>query len=116
MGVGYKAMAQSIPMQEVTNDGALRRTASAPPRTGWKTPQPSQPSVLRSAVSVLKPPQTSGGLKATVAESPEALAALAADVRLAQSGDEQAMTNLIENNRAWVRGIAYTVLGDPHLA
>src|SRR5260370_12855306 len=35
---------------------------------------------------------------------------------MAQSGDEQAMTSLIEHNRAWVRGIAYTVLGDPHLA
>jgi RNA polymerase sigma-70 factor (ECF subfamily) len=46
----------------------------------------------------------------------EAAAQLAADVRRAQSGDADALASLIENNRAWVRGIAYSVLGDAHLA
>ena len=46
----------------------------------------------------------------------EAARLLAAEVRRAQSGDPQAIATLIENNRAWVRGIAYTVLGDAHLS
>ena len=46
----------------------------------------------------------------------EALAALADEVRRAQGGDATAMCGLIENNRTWVRGIAYAVLGDAHLA
>ncbi len=41
---------------------------------------------------------------------------LALEVRQAQSGDTLAVARLIENNRTWVRGIAYSVLGDAHLA
>ena len=41
---------------------------------------------------------------------------LALEVRLAQSGDTLAVARLIEGNRTWVRGIAYSVLGDAHLA
>ncbi|MBC8095028.1 MAG: hypothetical protein H7Y43_04375, partial [Akkermansiaceae bacterium] len=50
------------------------------------------------------------------AEDSKAALLLAEDVRRAQSGDEDALAELIETNRAWVRGIAYTVLGDAHLA
>jgi len=50
------------------------------------------------------------------AEDTKAALLLAEDVRRAQLGDENALAELIENNRAWVRGIAYTVLGDAHLA
>jgi RNA polymerase sigma-70 factor (ECF subfamily) len=46
----------------------------------------------------------------------EAAQRLAAEVRLAQAGDDTALNGLIESNRAWVRGIAYTVLCDSHLA
>src|SRR5690348_2215940 len=41
---------------------------------------------------------------------------LAAEVRLAQGGDSAAMTRLIETNRTWIRGIAYSALSDAHLA
>jgi RNA polymerase sigma-70 factor (ECF subfamily) len=40
----------------------------------------------------------------------------AADVRLAQSGDAQALSRLIQSNLRWIRGTAYAVLGDAHLA
>ena len=46
----------------------------------------------------------------------EALQALCEEVLKAQAGDSLALANLIEQNRAWVRGIAYAVLGDNHLA
>jgi RNA polymerase sigma-70 factor (ECF subfamily) len=64
----------------------------------------------------MRPP--SGEIK--IAPSPEndsdAAEKLAEDVRRAQSGDTLALAELIEANRAWVRGIAYAVLGDAHLA
>ena len=39
-----------------------------------------------------------------------------ADVRLAQSGDAQALARVIQSNLAWIRANAYAVLGDEHLA
>ncbi|HYG77201.1 MAG TPA: sigma-70 family RNA polymerase sigma factor [Planctomycetota bacterium] len=82
---------------------------------------------LRDAVDTLRPAAAGKRREGPVltrqaveqpASGDEALAAqaLAAEVRRAQQGDEIALAELIENNRAWVRGIAYTVLGDAHLA
>ncbi|HLX62295.1 MAG TPA: RNA polymerase sigma factor [Planctomycetota bacterium] len=50
------------------------------------------------------------------AQQAEEARLLAAEVRLAQTGDSAAMASLIETNRTWIRGIAYSVLGDAHLA
>jgi len=75
---------------------ALRPAHAAPARTRV---QRSEPPVLTEADA-----------------QNEAARLLAAEVRRAQSGDPQAIATLIENNRAWVRGIAYTVLGDAHLS
>jgi RNA polymerase sigma-70 factor, ECF subfamily len=121
-------MAQSIPLQELNNESNLRRAASpmAPLKTGkWakSITQENRQTFLRTAVQVLKPAKATGahGIAVTTtvendAAVDEAAIALAIEVRKAQSGDGFAMTELIENNRAWVRGIAYTVLGDAHLA
>src|SRR5437868_1519675 len=46
------------------------------------------------------------------AQQAEEALLLAAQVRLAQRGDSTAMAELIESNRTWIRGIAYSVLGD----
>ena len=50
------------------------------------------------------------------AQQTEEARLLAIEVRKAQGGDEAAMARLIEDNRTWVRGIAYSVLNDAHLA
>ena len=50
------------------------------------------------------------------AQQTEEAQLLAGEVRLAKRGDPSAMARLIESNRTWIRGIAYSVLGDAHLA
>jgi RNA polymerase sigma-70 factor, ECF subfamily len=122
-------MAQSIPLQDLNDEGSLR-----PVRRGgaWTKIAPQATAALtlgRAAASVLKPPspvkvlrheapvlKNSTAVQTPNAEMDEAARLLAVEVRKAQQGDAFAMTELIENNRAWVRGIAYTVLGDAHLA
>ena len=116
-------MARSLPLHN--HDGELRTGANtAPPELAAKwakaiTQQPQE--LLRSAVDALKPgklgaPGDTSAALAAIGESPDAAIALAAEVRRAQEGDSGAMASLIEGNRTWVRGIAYTVLGDAHLA
>jgi RNA polymerase sigma-70 factor, ECF subfamily len=117
-------MAQSIPLQDLNDDGNVR-SAPAGRRTAgsWsKVLAREEKSALdlgRSAVNALKPPapvaRTDYGNSGN-ALLDEAARLLAAEVRKAQQGDAHAMAELIESNRAWVRGIAYTVLGDAHLA
>ncbi len=132
-------MAQSIPLENLNNDelrrlpGAAQAALTAEvksPHAKWIKPlgQGPKPGLLRSAVEVLQPPigRFAGGAKrefsgaapqtAEAAQAVEAALALTHEVRRAQQGDSRAMTALIEGNRAWVRGIAYTVLGDAHLA
>jgi RNA polymerase sigma-70 factor (ECF subfamily) len=127
-------MAQSIPLQELNHDDDFTRAASpiAPHKTGkWakRTARDIRPNFVRAAIHALQPHQapakdtachfdaarTTADTARRAAED-EAARALAAEVRKAQAGDTAAMTALIENNRVWVRGIAYSVLGDAHLA
>ena len=128
-------MAQSIPVHEVENDGNVRATGSARRngtvaklvrrdalenpalrlgRAAVEALQPStQPAVLKKPLDTMT---TSVISTSNPVETDAAALQLAIDVRKAQEGDALAMTQLIESNRAWVRGIAYTVLGDAHLA
>jgi len=123
-------MAQSI--QVHTHDGNRPLNESAVPELAKfaKALVKEPHDLLRSAVSVLTPTpmpvagasvlaghETNAALAAVGTDmSQQAIAELAAEVRRAQSGNAEAMALLIESNRAWVRGIAYTVLGDAHLA
>lgn len=116
-------MAQSIPLEHLNDDGNVR---SAPMGRrgvgGWgKVLAREENTALelgRSAVSALKPPAPVARAEYGTGSAAidEIARQLAADVRRAQQGDAHAMAELIENNRAWVRGIAYTVLSDAHLA
>jgi RNA polymerase sigma-70 factor, ECF subfamily len=133
-------MAQSIPLDEFASSHPTVHTSghSASPARGvmWHNVISSGPQgaaslslgqaaveALRTAVPVAKSPPV---LRSRPVEPPvlvpaadpqaEAARARAEDVRRAQSGDPHAIAALIENNRTWVRGIAYTVLGDAHLA
>src|SRR6187431_479943 len=128
-------MAQSIPLDEFASShsshpasparGAMWHNAisSGPQGAASLSLGQAAVQVLRTAVPAAKHPPV---LRSRPVEPPvlvpladpqaEAARALAEDVRRAQSGDSQAIAALIENNRTWVRGIAYTVLGDAHLA
>lgn len=110
-------MAQSIPLQDLSDDSELRRAAAPALRAGkWPKLSITPGPLLRSAVEAFKPPRPGGAAGVLTATDAESTPALAEQVLKAQSGDAAAMTALIESNRAWVRGIAYTVLGDAHLA
>ncbi|HYF52483.1 MAG TPA: RNA polymerase sigma factor [Planctomycetota bacterium] len=124
-------MAQSIPVHTHDGNGRPLKDSTAPELAKLAKALVKEPhDLLRSAVEVLTPAtmpvpgstapaghDTSAGLAAVGTDmSQQAIAELAAEVRLAQGGNASAMAALIENNRAWVRGIAYTVLGDAHLA
>jgi RNA polymerase sigma-70 factor (ECF subfamily) len=107
-------MAQSFPMYGLNSNGGARKTPpngtpwhGSPARSGGKSS-----SVELTAVAAPLAPDAD----VRDAESAAAIQALAAEVRRAQAGDTQAMCKLIEGNRTWVRGIAYAVLGDAHLA
>ena len=107
-------MAESIPLRDLSNSSF--HSASSLPRQRVMGPE----GMLQSTRSTLRPSPIASGVSAysaqDTAEATEAARVLAANVRQAQEGNAGAMDLLIENNRPWVRGIAYTVLGDPHLA
>ncbi len=129
-------MAQSIPLDEFGSAHPTMRSSGEPasPARGamWHNVISSGPqsaaslSLGQAAVEALPAAKPAPVLRSRPVEPPvlvpaadpqaEAARALAEDVRRAQSGDPQAIATLIENNRTWVRGIAYTVLGDAHLA
>ena len=112
-------MAQSLSVQDLSQDGSGRRAVHATPLrpVGRGLGARTQPGLLRTAIQAFHPPTPPVAPATGVTDAQaEANAALVALVRRAQGGDDAAMTAVIENNRAWVRGIAYTVLGDAHLA
>ena len=120
-------MAQSIPLHNLGNTGgpARRGTATARPAAWPKAAvrsarrdvlEPTAEVLHRAAGKALHPPLHESAAAAVAAAQLEAARALAEEVRQAQHGDSQAMASLIESNRTWVRGIAYTVLNDAHLA
>jgi RNA polymerase sigma-70 factor (ECF subfamily) len=112
-------MAQSFPLY---GNSDSRRTPAA---AQWQNTTSAPTAGVATGVRVSKssPVADASGsdlpkvdIDADKASQAAALAALAEEVRRAQSGDTKAMSELIENNRTWVRGIAYAVLGDAHLA
>lgn len=106
-------MLQSIRLDELSAEGRFGRASSPRTRTNAWTKAGSaavaEPPVMREGA-------VGKAYSGRSVESPEAIQALVEEVIRAQSGDADAMAALIENNRTWVRGIAYTVLGDAHLA
>lgn len=112
-------MSQSIPLNDLNDGGSLRRSAKRSGSWGKVKRQRSEGPVLRRPEPpVLVNAKPAVAVPALRNDEHELQAAmlLAAEVQRAQGGDAHAMTTLIETNRAWVRGIAYTVLGDAHLA
>jgi RNA polymerase sigma-70 factor (ECF subfamily) len=116
-------MAQSISVHTHDSNTRSLQEGAGPELAKFAKVLATEPhALLRSAVQVLAPTkvpshETSAGMAAVGTDmSQQAVLELAAEVRRAQSGNGDAMAALIENNRAWVRGIAYTVLGDAHLS
>ena len=112
-------MPQSFPMYGNGN-GSTRRAQLSP--VAWSKNNARSAGVAESPASSSTVAEASGPDLPQVEMSAEkacqaaAIAALAVEVRKAQAGDTRAMSELIESNRTWVRGIAYAVLGDAHLA
>src|SRR5437868_8708158 len=118
--VGKASMTQSFPMYELNSNGGARRT----PHHGNATL--CRKSVAKNGagngkasgqeLSESQTPPNGASSEHKDQDNAAVIQALAAEVRKAQAGDIEAMHALIESNRAWVRGIAYAVLGDAHLA
>ncbi len=109
-------MIQSISMHELSSHAKARFGVpyvdkKATGTRGAVQRQASKQPVLKASSSGMVPAVTERDAQKT-----EEARLLASEVRLAQRGDAAAMTRLIETNRTWVRGIAYSVLGDAHLA
>ena len=107
-------MAQSTQYGFDGNSGEHRVPASRP---SWR--KSGGVATVGSDAAPARSPNPERSLAADTSSekvNAEALAALADEVRRAQAGDATAMCGLIETNRTWVRGIAYAVLGDAHLA
>jgi len=104
-------MAQSTPLEQFDNNSDPRRT---PPGgtfiPGWNAGHGARARTPSGGIKIAPPPGEGNDGETEAAEK------LIEDVRRAQSGDAQALAGLIESNRTWVRGIAYAVLGDAHLA
>jgi len=99
-------MSQSIPMYEMYDANAWNGGQKG--GVGSKTPAEGSAIHVRGAHA----PKSAGERDADA----QAAQLLTAQVRGAQAGDAKSLCALIESNRAWIRGIAYAVLGDAHLA
>ncbi len=109
-------MLQSISMHEMSSTTKARFGVSFLDKKrnstkGGVQRHASKPVVLKPSASGIVPAVTERDAVQT-----EEARLLAIEVRKAQRGEETAMAGLIETNRTWVRGIAYSVLGDAHLA
>ncbi len=120
-------MPQSMTMHDTSSKAGNRfsfqilnkKTASA--ARGGVRRQVRRAALIKAPVKALVAPKivpTEQELLAAQRQARQAEEAqiLALEVREAQKGDAGAVARLIENNRTWVRGIAYSVLGDAHLA
>lgn len=118
-------MIQSIPMQEVQELGSHVRARFGTPFTDknpakkFSAKTSAKLAAQRQSARPVSKASASGIVPAVTerdAQQTEEAKLLAVEVRKAQAGDAYAMTRLIETNRTWVRGIAYSVLSDAHLA
>jgi RNA polymerase sigma-70 factor (ECF subfamily) len=103
-------MAQSISLQSMSTKGTQFRL----PFLAKKSANGDRIALRKSVAPAVPAPIPL--LTEQEAKQAAEAQALAAEVRLAQRGDSAAVARLIETNRSWVRGIAYSVLGDAHLA
>lgn len=117
--MGSKAGRRAFPCGKV-GFSVLNKKATSAARSGVRRAV-SRTAVLKPTVKALVVPKvvpTEQELLAAQRQARQAEEAriLALEVREAQKGDSAAVARLIETNRTWVRGIAYSVLGDAHLA
>ncbi len=110
-------MIQSLSMQGLSSGTKTRfgvaYTDKKPnvARSGVQRQAVRQPAISKASASGIVPAVTERDAQQT-----EEAKLMAVEVRKAQGGDDAAMTRLIETNRTWVRGIAFSVLSDSHLA
>jgi RNA polymerase sigma-70 factor, ECF subfamily len=108
-------MVQSLSLTHLPQSNTRARRTVAVTR-GVRRPVIEPPVLVSPSASAFTARVSSHSTDHEAAAQLEAARALAGEVRRAQSGDSAAMAQLIEESRTWVRGIAYTVLNDAHLA
>ena len=111
--VGEISMAQSMTLNSAVKTGTFLKKARVGTRSAPRTSAPKTTAKPEYKPVVVAPVPMLSEQERIAAEEARVRAI---EVRAAQKGDPAAVAQLIENNRTWVRGIAYSVLGDAHLA